>query len=220
MPKALLRYVAAKLELLPDPMQESCDCVDATSLVLVLSVTTVITRREWFTQPHFLFLSFSCSTAALESSLQGGLSVCFSVLLISGAAEKAQHLSGWQLKCLLPQRTFPSAIEISFAAGLSFFSMGTPYSGLPLKLARCWISCMARMLEMSKAKSLPDPEAGASSVLNFGWQCVVMCSIAFQRLRQLLLGFGVIPHWPLNNYLSLWMAQLWGRLKVLIAKLQ
>lgn len=46
MPKSLLRYVIAKVELLSGPVQESCACVDATSLVLVLLVTPVIAGEE------------------------------------------------------------------------------------------------------------------------------------------------------------------------------
>lgn len=46
MPESLLCYVIAKVELLPDPMQESCACADAFSLMLVLLVATVIAGEE------------------------------------------------------------------------------------------------------------------------------------------------------------------------------
>lgn len=46
MPKSLLHYVIAEVEPLSDPVQESCACSDATSLVLVLLAVTVIAREK------------------------------------------------------------------------------------------------------------------------------------------------------------------------------
>lgn len=135
MPKSLLRYVITKVELLSNLVQESCACIDATSLVLVLSAVPVIAREK----SEFLRLT-SCSfsslvgTAVLESPLQGGASACSSLFLISGATKKAQHLSEWQLKCSVPQGTFLSAVEISWVTRFSYFSMETPFSGSPLHL--------------------------------------------------------------------------------------
>lgn len=121
---------------------------------------------------------------------------------------------------LSTSRDISVCTEISCVTGLSNFSMGTPYSGSPVVLPGARSHVWHVRCRCLKQISLPALEAGASTLLNFGWELMVMCLITFWYLRQLLLGLGVIPHWPLNNILSLWMPQLWERLKVLIAKLQ
>lgn len=93
MPKSLLHYVIAKMKLLSDPMQESCTCIDATSLVLVLSAVTVITREK----TELLGLSSCSFSSLLVRKYWSHLSKTGpppALLFISGATEKAQHLSG------------------------------------------------------------------------------------------------------------------------------
>lgn len=79
-------------------------------------------------------------------------------------------------------------------------------------------TCCIGVLKSSKA-NIPACPRGRCSQCHEPWRVASGRALVSVLAFELLFAFGVIPDWPLKHILGLWIAQLWWRLKALIAKL-
>lgn len=193
-------------------VQEPCRCMNITPCKCF----------QWSETRHSLGSFLTSFTPPGHRSSGGSfLSCCLWVLFLTArfwGSGEAQHPSGWQLPCSLLW-AMPYCTSVTFHVYWWAVSLGSPdfpwerliiasfpQYQIPPVAAKCW-SCLNQIL-------LPAPLPW--TLEGSKWSCTWQHSSIWGRC---FLVFWVIPYWPSEEILGLWIAQLWWRLKALIAKL-